>query len=373
MQNPYLIRHPDPYDIWMSEPRIKLRRRFYSGQLLAKVEAALVMLADWLAPSLMRKRLSERTYPISVAQNILCENPIKNPRLAVEAIKTVASGDARYGTSWGLGFPWMSKNGFYDDQIPFITHTPYVIEALLKLEAYPEVAVEVRETIANGANILNLLKLQHESADQLALSYAPMDEPRIVINANAYACFLSALFYRRDKNPLHLDRATRLARFVVSQQNQSGAWNYYADDDSGNFIDCFHSCFVIKNLKKAAEICDTLADIVGPAIIKGKEFIDLSFVDSNTGLVKRFVQRDFLDPYVWDLYDQAEYLGLLIDFNELDRASTFRDIVATRFLSNGHWFCKLDWFGRRWGKDFKRWGILPFQHQSSRLDERLQS
>ncbi len=73
------------------------------------------------------------------------------------------------------------------------------------------------------------------------------------------------------------------------------------------------------------------------------------------------------DPFKLDLYDQAEYLGLLVDFDLLDEAVEFSARVEMRFRKGEHWYCRIDIFGRRWGKDFLRWGIVPFWYHRARL------
>ena len=368
--NPYLLTHPDPYDVWMTSSAISVRKHFYKGALWAKFAAALIAGADWFAPSLYRTNIPTRSYPITVAQNILKQKALAHPQQALEALIEVATEDESFGLSWGLGFPWMSKNGFYDDKTPFITHAPYAIEALIKLTRIPEVEAEAAGYLKKSFKLLDALKIQFQSGEELALSYAPIEEPRIVTNANSYACLLlaqQAAYTSGSPAENAQNKAAAVARFVVNQQLESGGWFYYADNEAGNFIDCFHSCFIIKNLIKASKLDNEIALISQSAIERGKAYLDENFLDSSNMLVRRFVERDFLDPYRWDLYDQAEYLGLLIDFNELEKAQRFHDNVLHRFTIDGDWYCKIDVFGRRWGKDFLRWGIMPFQYQSARL------
>ncbi|MDC0889446.1 hypothetical protein OAS42_02260, partial [bacterium] len=123
----------------MSPRAIRVRQAFYQGRLSAKISAALIVLIDWLAPKFLRKvmKIEQRSYPITVAQKILAADSIEQPRLALEQLMSVAVPDSsKYGAAWGLGFPWMSKNGLYNSDIPFITHTPYAMEALCRLMTF---------------------------------------------------------------------------------------------------------------------------------------------------------------------------------------------------------------------------------------------
>ncbi len=372
MQRDFLETSFDPYDPWMGPRAISVRRAFYQGKLSGKISAALIVLFDWLAPKFLRKamKVQRRNYPITVAQKILTTESIEQPKLALAQLMSVAVPDSsKYGVAWGLGFPWMSKNGLYHPDIPFITHTPYAMEALCRLMTFETCREDAEKQFLRTWQFLESLHVLHEDSATLALSYAPTDEPRIVINANAYACFAYCLHAEKNvsKSNQARDRALKIVRYVVAQQQTNGAWSYYADNLPGNFIDCFHSCFVIKNLIKASKLDNDIRALAAGAIQLGKKYIDENFFDKKRGLVKRFTSRDIKDPFVWDLYDQAEYLGILIELSEFDRAGELCKVAKASFFSNGEWYSKIDILGLRWGENFSRWGITPFQYNERKL------
>ena len=71
---------------------------------------------------------------------------IESPASLLEALVTCAAQEDETSISWGLGFPWMSKNGLYGSELPFITHTPYAMEALLhlrKLGGYSRIYLKI--------------------------------------------------------------------------------------------------------------------------------------------------------------------------------------------------------------------------------------
>lgn len=332
---------------------------------------------DWLCPNLARGMLGvrPRIYPIVVAQLILTHKRLQRPDAALRRLKLAAVPDrARFGLAWGLGFPWMSKNGLYGGDIPFVTHTPYAMEALLELKKYPACADEAEALFLETWRFLRALRVMYETEDQLALSYAPIEEPRVVVNANAYACYAHALHgaENAERSAEAFDIAARLARYTVARQQPDGSWFYYADDEPGNFIDCFHSCFVLKNLMKASRLSNRIDEIASGAVRRGREYLDANFPDPKHGLVRRFTHRAIRDPYVWDLYDQAEYLGILVESGELDTAKRLCRRVRRRFRRGGDWFCRIDVLGRRWGKNFARWGIVPFLYHEAMLERRLE-
>jgi len=247
-----------------------------------------------------------------------------------------------------------------------------VMEALLVLGKVPSVHDEAMDMFCGTWTFLESLKVMSEDEETLALSYAPIDEPRIVINANAYAAFAYALHAVHGKGELReiaKRKVEKIIRWVARQQNADGSWFYYADSESGNFIDCFHSCFVVKNILKVRGLLPGLADQTHSVTEKGWGYINRELYDEDAGFCRRFTVRAQRDSFRWDLYDQAEYLGLLVDFGLLDEATEFAERVGRRFCKGDHWYCRIDILGRRWGKDFLRWGIAPFWYHKARLNQ----
>jgi hypothetical protein len=372
----------DPYDLWTSKIGVATRARYYKNALFGKPAALAISLLDWLLPSAGRYLLGVRPryYPITSAHRLLQYGSARmlDPATVGEALdhlrKIAVDPTGSSGWAWGLGFPWMSKNGLYGPHVPFITHTPYVMEALLKLRESPAFHDEAMTMLQKTWPFLESLKTMDEGADFIALSYAPMDEPRIVANANAYAAFsysVHAVYGHENIRRAAREKAWRLIRWVVRAQEKDGSWFYYFDRQPGNFIDGFHSCFVVKNLIKVKRLLPELSDIADGSINTGFDFIRSRLYDSTNGLVRRFAVRSHRDPFRWDLYDQAEYLGLLIDFGLLDEARSFASNVERVFRKNDFWYCRIDLAGRRWGRDFLRWGIAPFHYHRARLARAL--
>ncbi|MBI1194364.1 MAG: hypothetical protein GC138_00755, partial [Gammaproteobacteria bacterium] len=326
----------DPYDLWMTRVGVGVKDRFYRGRLSGKVGAVAIGLADWLTPEWSRSLLHapKRQFPITAAQWILSQDSIEDPGGALAHLRSLASSrQDLYGLSWGLGFPWMSKNGLYDEDTPFVTHAPYCLEALLYLASISDagVAAEALADFRRTRPFFDALKIMFEDDGRLALSYAPIDEPRIVVNANAYAAYSYAMFTAVDGDADAHDRVERLLRWVLAEQCEDGSWYYYADRDQGNFIDGFHSCFVLKNLIKTARCLPEFSGMIDEAVVRGVAFLERSFLDPESGLLKRFVERDIKDPFHWDLYDQAEYLGLLNLLGRVSDAERFAAHVRSRF------------------------------------------
>lgn len=373
----------DPYDLWSTSIGVVIRRKYYQGKVSGKILAIAFSVADWFAPELLRRilQITPKPYPILSAHEylrtlILTRNSYSKNIL--DEFRSIAvNPSSKEKMAWGLGFAWMSKNGLYSPEIPFITHTPYVMEVLLALANEPSLSDESMEMFHSTWGFLESLKVMYEDETQLALSYAPVEEQHIVVNANSYAAFAYAMHAVHGREAVRKaahEKVLRLARWVVSQQNEDGSWFYTADRGSWDMIDGFHSCFVVKNLLKVKKLLPEAAPVVDDAIARGWSFIRENLFDAsmNVGLCRRYAKRPRRDPFKWELYDQAEYLGLLVDFGLLDEAHEFVKRVEQRFRKGEHWFCRIDIFGRRWGRNFLRWGIAPFQYHQVRLQRALE-
>ncbi|WP_305046417.1 hypothetical protein [Geoalkalibacter sp.] len=356
----------DPYDIWACPSLGRLKHRWYQGDKSAGIVLRLVALLDALAPVPLRRMLGVDKHDFAHVEAMLLPLTLEKKNSVVSKFRSMLTSSG----GWGLPFDWYSKNGVYDANTPYVTNTPYVMEALLSLAETPELHEEAMALFHGTWGFLESLKIMHGDANMLALSYAPVDEPRKVVNANAYAAFaygLHAVHGRESIRDQAREKATRLACWVTRQQKEDGGWFYYADNEPGNFIDGFHSCFIVKNLLKMVRLLPETQSLVDESIARGWAFIQENLLDKEAGLCRRFVQRSHRDPYKWDLYDQAEFLGLLVDFKRYEEAGAFATRVEQKFRKGNHWYCRIDIFGRRWGRDFLRWGIAPFLYHRARL------
>src|SRR5207248_3506552 len=138
-------------------------------------------------------------------------------------------------------------------------------------------------------------------------SYTPFDEGG-VINAAAYRAFLltsaSQVFSRDD----YWRIAERNLNFVLENQNPDGSWPY-AVDGVRDFVDHFHTCFVMKALAKihaltGHEGCDE-------ALTRGVEYYLKNLFDKD-GLPKPFSKAPRLTVYKRELYDCAECINLCL-------------------------------------------------------------
>ena len=106
--------------------------------------------------------------------------------------------------------------------------------------------------------------------------------------------------------PAYRTAAQRNLAFVLDTQNPDGSW-YYAVDGVRDFVDHFHTCFVMKALAKIHALTGherTLA-----ALERGVEYYLANLLDGD-GLPKPFSKAPRLTVYKRELYDCAEAINL---------------------------------------------------------------
>ena len=156
----------------------------------------------------------------------------------------------RSGLGWGYPFDWVTIDGIIPRQTSLITTLPYVYEAFAAVNE-----------IDGDDRWLSVMRLIAEHARQdyrdfdtgngaATCWYSTLERDRgMVVNANAYRAFL--LRSCHDLNDVrYLNASKANLRFVLNAQNPDGSW-YYSTEGKRDFIDHFHTCFVMKALSKS--------------------------------------------------------------------------------------------------------------------------
>src|SRR6266550_3316415 len=208
---------------------------------------------------------------------------------------------------WGYPFDWITRNGVLKEQTPLITTTPYVYEAFLQVfELNPrDEWKQTLESIARHASVD--IKDFRTSERASSCSYTPFDKGG-VINAAAYRSFLltsaSQIFSREE----YWLAAERNLNFVLDNQNPDGSW-FYAVDGVRDFVDHYHTCFVMKALAKVHALTGHAATL--EALRKGVSYYLNNLFDAD-GLPKPFSRAPRLTVYKRELYDCAECINLCL-------------------------------------------------------------
>ncbi len=208
---------------------------------------------------------------------------------------------------WGYPFDWETRRGTMRVGTPLITTVPYAYEAFRQV--YQIDRKEEWRTIMKSIAQHALLDYHDfvTSANASSCSYDPIPgEPEGVINASAYrACLLMQAnidFGGRQ----YVKTARRNLQFVIETQNDDGSW-YYSVDGKRDFVDHFHTCFVLKALAKIEEL--TGDPDVTRALERGVAYYVANLFDEE-GLPKPFSRRPRLTVYRHELYDYAECINL---------------------------------------------------------------
>jgi len=281
---------------------------------------------------------------------------------------------------WGYPFDWVWRGGTIKKGTPLITTTPYCYEAflqvaeLLKADGRWQMAdgrqdlgghlpsvvsrrdcMEIAESIARHA--ANDIKDFTTSSNASSCSYTPDDEGG-VINAAAYRAFLLTSASQVFGNSAYGKIAERNLNFVLENQNADGSW-FYAVDGVRDFVDHYHTCFVMKALAK-------IHDLTGhePALGALREGVSyyLNNLFDTDGLPKPFAKAPRLTVYKRELYDCAECINLCLllrdRFPELESTleTVLRGILKDWIKADGSFRSRRLHFGwdnvpmHRWGQ-----------------------
>jgi len=223
---------------------------------------------------------------------------------------------------WGYPYDWVTRNGMIRSQTPLITSTPYAYEAFLQVYEILESEDGRRRTEDRNEDLLERYKQIIESIARHArfdikdfktsenassCSYSPYDGGG-VINAAAYRAFLLTSASQILSNDSYFNAAERNLNFVLDNQNPDGSW-FYAVDGVRDFVDHYHTCFVMKALAKIHTLTGHAATL--EALRKGVNYY-LDNLFSTDSLPKPFSHAPRLTVYKRELYDCAECINLCL-------------------------------------------------------------
>ena len=311
---------------------------YYKKPLLGTLAVSPMVLCEAFVPSARRLFWKPQRFPIAdahyamgyglLALSFQEEKYHKRAVHFLEVLKeTRCPGFKNY--CWGYPFNWETLRGTIREGTPLITTVPYVYEAFRQVYEFDRDPQwrDIMRSIAQHA--LLDYKDQKTSSAASTCSYTPTDAMNVV-NANAYRAFVltcAAMDFSDDK---YLSVAERNLNFVLEAQNPDGSW-YYAIDGKRDFVDHFHTCFVMKALAKIEALTGNPG--CTKALQRGVDYYVKNLFDEQ-GLPKPFSRRPRLTTYKRELYDYAEAINLAVllrgRFPKLDEdlAAVVTDIVT---------------------------------------------
>jgi len=231
---------------------------------------------------------------------------------------------------WGYPFDWVTRNGIIKAGTPLITTTPYAFEAFLQvneLQPRDEWKIILESITRHVCTDIKDFKFSETASTS---SYTPYDKGG-VINASAYRAFTltSAAELLSDRSLLEI--AKRNLNFVLENQNADGSWPY-AVDGARDFVDHFHTCFVMKSLAKIYPL--TGDSRILDALAKGVDYY-LKNLFAENGMPRPFSKAPRLTVYKCELYDCAECINLcLLLRNHFPQLQTTLETVVTAILKD---------------------------------------
>lgn len=366
----------DPYDIWQTRAGFHVKYLYHCHPALGLLPAALLTAYDTWINNRLRLFYPCREYP---SVRSLAALALLNLYRAT-ADRQYLSWAGRHlswlqehrcqgyaGACWGLGFDYpVRKDLIYAGNTPFSTVTPYALEAFCRYSCVASTD-EYVDTIRSIHTFLEQdLQVMWETERHLATSYAARRD-RIAFNSVAYTMYSYALL-RDYVDAAARDRAAekirKLYAYLCDHQGADGSWFYSPDGES--FIDCFHSCFVLKNMIKT----NTLIPLAGCASVieKGYGYLRRVFRDSRTGLFRRFSVANKPGLVKFDLYDNAELLNLAVLRDDRDFARELTHHIARHFVRSGQGiYSKIDCLNGKRDLNTLRWAVMPYLYALSEL------
>lgn len=363
----------DPYDIWTTDLGFWVKDLFNRNRILGVGPAAALALFDAFVNNASRMFYEKREYPIVralAAQTLLNvyqqepDTPLLD-RAKVHLDWLVAHSCQGFsGLCWGLGFQHaVSKTIKHAENTPFSTMTPYALEAFVRfaeVTGTKDFDDSIRSVLTFFEN--DILAME-ETDTWMATSYSPLRD-RVVVNASSYTMFAYALGVRHFGDaapPAWRERVTKLHRFVANQQRPDGSWLYSPEGKS--FIDCFHSCIVLKNLIKT----DRIVPLPGgrASADRGYAYLKQNFLDYKTHLYKRFSLSNKPSIVKFDLYDNAEMLLIAALLGDKSECQALSHSIELNFFCKDDIFSQIDFLGFRRNRNMLRWAVLPYLHAYS--------
>ena len=314
---------------------------YYRSPKLGTLAVAPMILSEALLPSARQLFWRPQRFPIADAHYAMGYAHLSQAtgddahyRRAVHFLEvleqTRCPGYERHG--WGYPFDWVTRTGVMAAQTPLITTTPYVYEAFAAVHRIDgqQRWLDVMRSIAEHA----LLDIPEKrlAGNAATAGYNPHDREGGVVNAGAYRAFLlmsAAVQFGRDD---FRQAAQRNLEYVLQAQQADGSWPY-ATDGVRDFVDHFHTCFVLKALGKIEALGLPGQARLHDAIDAGVRYYVQHLFDAD-GLPRPFAKAPRLTVYRHELYDYAECinLGTLLAGRsaELDarRHSAVEDLLA---------------------------------------------
>ena len=305
----------DPYDLWGTVYGLLARRLYYAKNPLGLLLISPVVLLETLGPGARGLFVKKQRFATADAQlGLAFLNLDKLTGQSTYLDQARAQGEhllqssipGYSGHAWGYPFDWQNSRSLWRKNTPFITAVPYCFECFLGLydTTQDQHCLEIAASAARF--VFADLKDTETSRTAAASSYSPVDHSKVV-NASAYRAFVLFEAAHRFNRADYQARAWQNLNFVLETQRADGAWLYAVDHPAEQFIDHFHTCFVLKNLVKINQRLGNEA--VRRAIERGYAYYRRNLFDAK-GLPRSFALQPRTQIVRLEMYNVAEAITL---------------------------------------------------------------
>jgi hypothetical protein len=308
----------DHQSFFASDIGRKAKALYYRRPLLGSLAVAPMIFAEAFTPAARQLFWKPQRFPIADAHYAMgfafLHQAMGDEQYYARAVhflqilqETRSEGYQDY--CWGYPFSWETRHGTMRAGVPLITTVPYVYEAFRQVHQIDgrQAWLDVMESIARHA-----FEDYHDivtSPTASSCSYNPEpNEPGMVVNASAYRAFLLTQAAQDFQEDRYQQTADRNLNYVLEAQNADGSWPYSTDGER-DFVDHFHTCFVLKALVKIEALAGNPQ--VTEAIEKGVGYYVQNLFDEQK-LPKPFSRRPRMTVYRRELYDYAECINLAV-------------------------------------------------------------
>ncbi len=363
----------DHYDFWGSPLGISLRRH-RNALTLPVIGTAYV--ADIVFPMVLRHRaapsppletMPEIMHAMGVYYRLSGDDTFERDRarLLVEMLGHL--GKTTHGVGVGHPFDWYTGT-LIPARTPCVPLSWNFASYLLK--EHSDSSGETLKKI--GSFIFHDCNPQELIGGACRVTYTPLDR-RWVVNANAAAATALWSLGRHFDNGEWRARGERILEYVLAQQEGDGSFYYFERGSvpgSENFIDCFHSAFVLEHLMAWAAEGHAGA---GRALERGLPWFAAAFVGEN-GSVRPFSVSHLPLVPLLDIRSCAGAISCLARASRIDpRYGDLAELVLGHVLKNmydgagGFYFRKYRFFTSR--MNYIRWGTAPMLGALSAMAE----
>ena len=316
---------------------------YYKKPLIGTLAVSPMIFSEAFLPSARKLFWKKLRFPIADAHYAMgfsfLYNYYQEDRYYHQAVKfleeLIESRSPGYDNyCWGYPFDWVTRSGTFKANIPFITSTPYMYEAFRavyqidKDNKWKKIMKSIAEHAVHDIHDFKL------GENETTCSYSPLAKDKGgVVNASAYRSLLLTLASEDLEDDNYWQIAEKNLNFVLNSQRSNGSW-FYAVDDVRDFVDHYHTCFVMKALSKIEKIKDHKG--CRESLNRGVNYYVNNLFDE-LQLPKPFSKPPRLTVYKRELYDYAECinLGVLLwnRYPELDeKINAVIDDVRNRWV-----------------------------------------